>query len=179
MREPKLLKRGGIGVIPTDTIYGIVASAFDQTAVGRVYALKKRTPTKPCIILISSIDDLALFSIELSSEQRAALVRYWPGPTSIIVPCGSDVPEYLQRGTGTLSFRLPNDLVLFDFLRESGPLIAPSANPEGFPPATTVLEARDYFNDSVDFYHDGGTRAGKPSTLIVLSPSGTATILRG
>ncbi|MFA6585432.1 MAG: L-threonylcarbamoyladenylate synthase [Candidatus Paceibacterota bacterium] len=178
MKEAKMLKEGEVGIIPTDTLYGIVAVALNEAAVTRVYALKGRSPAKPCIILISSIEDLALFSIVLSERRREVVSRYWPGPVSIVLPCGPTVPEYLHRGTHTLAFRVPEDASLRQFLRESGPLIAPSANPEGVPPAENITEAQKYFDDHVDFYIDGGERTGAPSTLIALDEQDAITVLR-
>jgi L-threonylcarbamoyladenylate synthase len=178
MKEAEILKKGGIGVIPTDTLYGIVACALHEQAVTRVYELKGRTPTKPCIILIPSVANLSAFGIFLTQEREKILSQYWPGPVSVILPCGTDVPEYLHRGTFTLAFRLPDDPQLLRFLEESGPLIAPSANPEGLPPATTTEEAKKYFGDNVDFYIDGGKRDGMPSTIIAFSEDNSVTIVR-
>ncbi|MDE1919587.1 MAG: threonylcarbamoyl-AMP synthase [Patescibacteria group bacterium] len=178
MKEAKMSKQGSVGVIPTDTLYGIVASAFSEEAVERVYTLKKRTPAKPCIILIPSSAYLVQFGVVLTAERQNLLSRYWPGPVSVVLPCGDDVPEYLHRGTHTLSFRVPDNAALTQFLRESGPLIAPSANPEGMPPAKTIEEAKKYFGDQVDFYLDGGTCTGMPSTVIALDENNTPTIIR-
>lgn len=178
MKEAEALRRGMIGVLPTDTLYGIVASAFNEESVRRVYTLKERAPTKPCIILIPSPEDVAAFGVILSKTRREVLTRYWPGPVSIIMSCGPDVPEYLHRGTGTLAFRVPNDEWLVSFLRYSDPLIAPSANPEGLKPAETIEEAKEYFGTRVDFYMDGGMRADMPSKLIALDEHDSVTILR-
>ncbi|PIR83295.1 hypothetical protein COU19_00995 [Candidatus Kaiserbacteria bacterium CG10_big_fil_rev_8_21_14_0_10_56_12] len=88
MSTSVLLRGGAVGVLATDTLYGLVASALHEGAVTHVYRLKRRSPKKPCIILIASLDDLATFGIELSPAMREALTRYWPGPTSIVLPCG-------------------------------------------------------------------------------------------
>jgi L-threonylcarbamoyladenylate synthase len=178
MPEAELFKAGKVGVVPTDTLYGLLASIEHEAAVRRVYELKHRSITKPCIILISSREELARFGIAPTEAQAAVLERHWPGPVSIVLACGSQVPEWLHGGTHTLALRLPADESLRALLRESGPLIAPSANPEGLPPATTVDEARAYFGDSVDFYIDGSARQGSPSTLISLKADGTQTVLR-
>jgi len=178
MREAAVLREGGVGVIATDTLYGLVAAAANEEAVRRVYKLKNRAITKQSIVLISSLKELAYFGIGLTEQREQLLTRYWPGPTSIVMPCGTAVPEYLQCGTHTLAFRLPSDEPLRAFIHESGPLIAPSANPEGQPPATTIEQAREYFGDTVDFYVDGGERSGEPSTLIALSEKDEVTVLR-
>lgn len=69
-----ILKSGGVGILPTDTLYGLVASAFDEKAAERIYELRKRTPDKPMIILISSLEDLKTFGIELSFSQFETVV---------------------------------------------------------------------------------------------------------
>jgi len=161
----KILKNGGIGVMATDTIYGIVGQALNQNTVERIHSVKKRTPTKPFIILISSIDDLLLFHIQISPELRRTLKSYWPGPVSIILDCHRDEFEYLHRGTKSLAFRLPASPELQEIIRTTGPLVAPSANPESLAPAQTVDEAKAYFNDSVDFYIQGNVNEN-PSKII-------------
>jgi L-threonylcarbamoyladenylate synthase len=178
MKAANMLRRGKVGVIPTDTLYGIVAAVGNEQAVERVYSLKKRGATKPCIILIASLGDLNMFGVTLTKERRKVLSRYWPGPTSIILACGADVPEYLHRGGHTLAFRLPSDARLRRLLKASGPLIAPSANPEGSPPVRTIEEAKKYFGRRVDFYLDAGTRTSAPSTLIALDEKDSITVLR-
>lgn len=178
MDYAEVLKGGGVGVMPTDTIYGIVALANSERAVSRVYALKGRSSLKPCIILISSVEDLTQFGITLTPSREKVLMQYWPGPVSIIMPCGASVPEYLHRGTHTLAFRLPKNVNLQSFLKASGPLIAPSANPEGLTPATTIDEAKNYFGDEVDFYIDGGARVAKPSAVLSLDEQSAVTIIR-
>ncbi len=165
--EIEILKHGGIGVMPTDTLYGIVGFAMSSDTVERIYRVKKRNTQKPLIVLISSIDDVKNFEIDnLGEEQLKVLAHYWPGPTSILLPCASSKFEYLHRGTGSIAFRVPNKKELIDLLRKTGPLVAPSANKEGEKPAATSAEARNYFGNEVDFYIDGGELNNQPSTLL-------------
>lgn len=165
----KSLKSGGVGIIPTDTLYGIVARAHDRAAVERVYEIKGRSPDKPCIILINRLERLSDFGISLSENERNILNKVWPGKVSVILPCTREDLTYLHRGTNTLAFRLPADNKLQVFLSETGPLIAPSSNREGKSSAKTITEARDYFGEKVDFYIDGGELLGEPSTLIEIN----------
>lgn len=163
-----VLKRGGVGVLPTDTLYGLVASAFSPKAVARVFQLKKRNPKKPPIILISSFADLARFGVKPDAKTRAVLQRVWPGKISVILPCPHARFGYLHRGTRTLAFRMPRSKRLAALLYQTGPLIAPSANPEGLPPAATVREARAYFGAGADFFVAARRRVvSAPSTLCV------------
>ena len=146
------LKSGDIGVLRTDTIYGIVASAGNQHAVERIYHIKQRDSAKQLIVLVSSVDQL--FD-QLTVGQQKICNKYWPGKTSIILPTPS-APDWLTRGGGTLAYRLPADQRLRDLIAQTGPLVAPSANPESLPPASTIEEAYKYFGNAVDFYVDGG-----------------------
>lgn len=173
-----ILKQGGIAVMPTDTVYGIVARAEDEIAVDKVYRVRQRNPDKPCIILIANIEELQKFSINLTQTQRENLKQFWPGPVSIIFACEDDRFSYLHRGTETLAFRIPGNEGLRDMLAKTGPLIAPSANPEGKPTATNIKEANEYFGYLVNFYLDGGDIAGSPSKLIKLEKNDTFTTLR-
>ncbi|MDO8557048.1 MAG: L-threonylcarbamoyladenylate synthase [Candidatus Jorgensenbacteria bacterium] len=163
-----LLRGGAIGVIPTDTIYGICASALDKKAVQEVYKLRRRNPQKPMIILISSLKDINKFDIDLKPWQKRILQRIWPGKISVVLKCASDKFFYLHRGTKTLAFRFPKKRELLKILKLSGPIIAPSANLEGHEPAQSIIQARKYFKNSV-FYYGKGNLFGKPSTLIDLT----------
>lgn len=170
----EILARGGCAVIPTDTIYGIVAAAWNQEAVERVYSIKGRSPQKPCIILIDNAAKMRDFGV--SNEHIEKVLSYAaPTPTSFIVPISRDDLEYLDRGTHTLAFRIPRPDALHHLLIRTGPLIAPSANPEGLQPASTIDEARAYFKEAVGAYSDGGTLEGRPSALIDIE---TGTKLR-
>jgi L-threonylcarbamoyladenylate synthase len=161
----EILRNGGCAVIPTDTIYGVVASAWKETGVERVYALKGRSLEKPCIILLDSLERMRDFGVS-DEDMRKVASFATEAPTSFIVPITCNDLSYLDRGTQTLAFRIPHEKELCNFLSRTGPLIAPSANPEGLPPATTIDKARAYFGDTVDHYVDGGTIEGTPSALI-------------
>ncbi len=170
----RILKEGGIGVLGTDTLYGLVGSALSPETVARIYRIKERDVAKPFIILISSLDDLKLFKIK---ADRKLLAEYWPGKVSIILPCPEEEFAYLHRGKKSLAFRFPDKPNLIALLKETGPLVAPSVNPEGSKPAETIEQAREYFNDSVDFYLDEGKLTSLPSTLIAFK-KGKAIIKR-
>lgn len=175
-----LLKNGGVVVMPTDTIYGMMASALDREAVEKVYAIRKRDLHKPVIILIRDRGDLKKFSVVLDTASRKFLRTVWPGKVSVVFPIQNDPDwEYLHRGTKTLAFRLPTDESLRAFLRLTGPLIAPSANLAGKLPATTITSAQKYFADQVDLYIDGGIRESAPSTLVAWTPTGIKILREG
>lgn len=172
-----LLKEGVVGVIPTDTIYGIVGAALNREVVEKIYKLRKRAPEKPMIILIPSVGYLKNFGIKINGEQKKILKKIWPGKVSVILSCSSQKFSYLHRGLKTLAFRIPKRKELLDMLKISGPLVAPSANIEGFPHAKNIGEAKNFFGDKV-FYLNEGVKRGKPSTLIMLVKN-NIEILRG
>ncbi len=157
-----------IGVIPTDTIYGLVGKALSKRAVRRIYKLRGRNCKKPMIILIGSLSDLKLFKIKLDKKAEELLKKLWPGKISVILPSPDQKFYYLHRGTKTLAFRLPRKQQLTKLLKKTGPLVAPSANPEGLKPAETAKEAEKYFGDKADFYVDVGKLASLPSTLVAI-----------
>jgi|SRR3989344_2731862 len=154
----EFLQNGGIGVIPTDTVFGIVGSALNKTTVENIYKLKNRSKDKPCIILILSILSLKIFGVKVDAKIRKILPRYWPGPYSIILPCKLKRFQYLHRGKKSLAFRVPKNKTLVNLLKNTGPLIAPSANPEGAKPASNISQAKKYFSDKIDFYSAGRSK---------------------
>ncbi|HAR99898.1 MAG: Sua5/YciO/YrdC/YwlC family protein [Candidatus Moranbacteria bacterium GW2011_GWC2_37_73] len=173
-----ILKLGGVGIIPTDTLYGLVGSALNKKTVERVYQLRKRDLKKPMIILISSLNDLKKFGIILSASQKKILGEIWPAKVSVVFECKLKKWEYLHRGQKTLAFRFPSDEELVSLLKKVGPLVAPSANLAGKKPAETYVEAKKYFGEDVDFYVDFGKLKSKPSTLVEFGKDGKLKILR-
>src|SRR3989338_2189912 len=177
----KVLRENGVAVMPTDTLYGIVGRAESVSAVNRIYTIRKRNPGKPCIILIGDISELRKFSINFSKKQEAVLEKYWfasgepeeLSPVSIVLDCPDEKISYLHRGTKTLAFRLPAQIGLQDLLKKTGQLVAPSANIEGLPPASNIIEAQKYFGTLVDLYIDGGEIKGKASRVIRLHKDGS------
>lgn len=176
--SPKLiemLQAGAVGVMKTDTLYGLVAKADNQSAVERVYQLKNRTPSKPPIVLIG---DISQMYDPLPDGIDETVDGRWPGKNSIIMPSPS-APEWLVRGSHGVAYRLPDNALLRSLLRSTGPLIAPSANPEGERPARSVGEAEGYFGENVDFYVDGGVAfESEPSKLFSLTIDGDFEQLR-
>ena len=173
-----ILLSGGIGVFPTDTLYGVIGSAFKKETVERIYKLRKRDFKKPMIILISSLNDLKIFDIKLNKKQKDILKNLWPGKISIVLDCPLKKFSYLHRGMKTLALRFPKSKQLINILKKTGPLIATSANIAGKKPATSFIEAKKYFKDKVDFYVDSGKLKSTHSTLIKFDALGNIIILR-
>ncbi len=162
----EILKKGGVGVIPTDTVYGMVGSALSVQAVNKISQIKNRTNGKGFIVLISSVDDLKIFGVETNETARIFMKKFWPGKVSIEFISLLPKFDYLKKVGQTIAFRLPDKTDLLESLKQTGPLVAPSANTEGEPPAKNIAEAQKYFGNKVDFYEDGGTLDSAPSTLV-------------
>lgn len=177
LSDPHLAKQinaGKIGVIPSDTVYGVVAKASDQAAVKRMYDLKKRE-NKPGTVIAASIDQLE----ELGIKRRylTAVEQYWPNPISIVIPSGFDL-GYLDQGKMSLAVRIPDNENLVKLLKKTGPLVTSSANTPGEPPAETIAEAKKYFGDQVDFYVDGGQISSKHSSTVIRIVDDAIEVLR-
>lgn len=175
----KKLLEGEIVILPTDTLYGIHASALNKKSVEKIYKIRGRAPEKPFIILIGSIEQLGLFKIKVDSKTKEILEKYWPGKVSIILPCPYKEFEYLHRGKNSLAFRLPRKKDLIDLLLKTGPLISTSVNPENKKPASTIFEAKKYFENKIKYYIDQGKLESLPSTVIEIKKGKTTIIRQG
>lgn len=171
-KAEKVLKDGGIIVAPTDTLYGMLARAFDKKAVERIYQIKGRDENKPFIILVTSMREIELFgfSVAKSSVMSRQLEEVCVPKVSVILPCTLKKYAYLHRGSESLAFRIisKRNAHLYKLIQRVGPLVAPSVNPQGAIPAYTIPEAKKYFGKAVDAYVARGKRTGKPSTIVSL-----------
>lgn len=171
-----LLQGGAVCALPTDTVYGLVCRASDPDAVARLYQLKHREH-KPGTIIAADIDQLV--TLGLKRRYVVPVTQYWPGPISVIIPCGPDL-EYLHQGIQSLAVRLPAGDKLQRLLRLTGPLLTSSANLAGQPPAQTIVQAIDYFGDQVAAYVDGGDLSdAKPSTIVRIVDDAVEVVRRG
>lgn len=177
----KIIKEGGIAVIQTDTLYGLVADAKNEKAVHRVYEVKKRDVLKPVIVLVANFEQIESFGIDISKDLKKILNNYWPGKVSIILPANDTTVDthYIHKGTGGIAFRIPAKESLREILRDVGPLVAPSANPEGKEPAKNIQQAINYFGDNVNYYLEGEDVIDtRPSKIIKISHGIKEEIIR-
>ncbi len=168
LKAKKVLVNDGVAVIPTDTLYGLVASISSKKAIEKIYKIKERDKTKPLIVLISSLKDLEKLDVKLEKEQAKFLEKIWPGKVSVLLSSKGQKFKYIHRGTGEIAFRMIGikNKNLLNLIKKVGPIVAPSCNKESKKPAETIKEAKEYFGESVDCYISGGKRVGEPSTLI-------------
>lgn len=157
-----LLKNGAVGLMPSDTIYGLSGRALDQKTVERIYELKGRDQNKPFIVLISDLK--MLDSLNVRYNKVITDRGYWPGPLTVIFPA-PQAPDWLHIGTKTLAIRLPDNKQLLKLINQTGPLISTSANLQSQEPLTSASEAKAIFGERLDFYVDVGVRKSLPSTI--------------
>ncbi len=174
-KSEKILKDGGIVVIPTDTLYGLCSSAFDKKAISKIYKIKNRDKTKALIVLISSVEQLEYFNIKGNFSKI-----FKPG-VSVLLECKNNKFQYIHRGTGEIAFRLisKRNKNLFNLINKVGPIVAPSVNHESDKPAENIKEAKMYFGDNVDFYIEAGKKVGEPSTLIRIKDDNIEILRQG
>lgn len=157
------INSGKVGVIPTDTIFGLAAKASNRQAVERLYMLKSREK-KPGTIIAGSIDQLV--DIGIKRRYLKAVKDYWPNPISVVIPCGLDL-NYLHMGVGSIAVRIVNNKKLEALLNKTGSLLTSSANLPGEPESKNINEAVEYFGEKIDYYVDDNIGSiNKPSTVI-------------
>lgn len=171
----QLQQPGEIAVIPTDTVYGVVARAADPQAVARLYKLKHREG-KPGTLVAANIDQL--INIGIDFNHLKLVEKLWPDAISVIIPCGQNL-RYIHQGKHSLAVRVPDSSWLLELLQKTGPLLTSSANQPGEPPATTIDEAKTYFGDQVGWYEDGGIVNREPSTVVKVVDSKIEVIRPG
>jgi tRNA threonylcarbamoyl adenosine modification protein (Sua5/YciO/YrdC/YwlC family) len=165
-------------VLPTDTVYGIGADAFDSGAVQSLLRAKNRGPDLPVGVLVGSWSTVDGLVLGVPPQARALIEAFWPGDLSIVLPHAPSLQWDLGQSRGTVMLRMPLHPVALELLRDVGPMAVSSANISGRPPASTAEEAQEQLGDSVAVYLDGGSSGDPvPSTMVDLT-SGEPVVLR-
>ncbi len=164
-----ILKNGGVVAIPTETVYGLAADAFDPDAVRRVFEAKGRPADNPLIVHIAAFDDIYGIAAEVPEIAKRLAEAFWPGPLTMILPKRSEVPYITSGGLDTVAVRMPSNQIANKIIALSCPLAAPSANISGFPSPTCFQHVADDMTGRVDAICDGGDcEVGVESTVITL-----------
>jgi tRNA threonylcarbamoyl adenosine modification protein (Sua5/YciO/YrdC/YwlC family) len=166
------LRRGELVVIPTDTVYGIAAEAFDPVAVDGLLKAKGRGRDMPPPVLVGTVRAAMALVMDLGDVGKDLIDEFWPGALTIVCRSSPTLVWDLGETKGTVAVRMPLHQVALDLLKRTGPLAVSSANASGRPAATTVDEAMDQLGDAVAVYLDGGPCADDvPSTIVDLTGS--------
>nr|WP_228047031.1 L-threonylcarbamoyladenylate synthase [Saccharopolyspora sp. HNM0983] len=164
------VRAGGLVVLPTDTVYGIGADAFDPNAVAALLSAKGRGPDMPVPVLVGSWSTVDGLVMSVPRQARLLIEAFWPGGLSIVLPQAPSLSWDLGNTRGTVNLRMPLHPIALDLLREVGPMAVSSANRSGLPPAASAEEARDQLGEAVSVYLDGGPSGDPvPSTIVDLT----------
>ncbi|MEU6642068.1 L-threonylcarbamoyladenylate synthase [Saccharomonospora sp. NPDC046836] len=167
-------------VMPTDTVYGIGADAFDPGAVRSLLQAKHRGPDMPVGVLVGSWSTVDGLVLGVSQQARALIEAFWPGDLSLVLPHAPSLNWDLGTTKGTVMLRMPLHPVALELLREVGPMAVSSANVSGRPAAATAQEAQEQLGDSVSIYLDGGPSGEPvPSTIVDLTGDGPVLLREG
>lgn len=165
------LAHGQLVAFPTETVYGLGANALDAAAVARIFAAKQRPTTDPLIVHLASADQLGRVALDIPPVASRLAARFWPGPLTLVLRRGCDVPPNVSAGRNTVAVRVPAHPVAHALLAACGlPVAAPSANLFSRPSPTTAQHVLDDLAGRVDIVLDGGTTTiGLESTVIDLT----------
>jgi tRNA threonylcarbamoyl adenosine modification protein (Sua5/YciO/YrdC/YwlC family) len=168
------VQRGQLVVLPTDTVYGIGADAFDAGSVRRLLAAKGRGREMPPPVLVSAPTTLDALAVGVPSYARALITELWPGPLTVVCRQQPSLQWDLGDTRGTVAVRMPDHEVALELLARTGPLAVSSANLTGRPAATDADQAERMLGSAVAVILDGGPTPGAlPSTIVdVTGPAG-------
>lgn len=154
-----VLRRGGLAAFPTETVYGLGANLDDPQAIQELYQVKRRPFEKQVTIHLADASDLEKYPVRVPALARELMRTFWPGPLTLV---------FARADGSTLGFRVPKHPVALALLKEAGvPVVAPSANLNGQPPARTAEAVAREFMDKIDLILDGGpTPLGTSSTVV-------------
>jgi tRNA threonylcarbamoyl adenosine modification protein (Sua5/YciO/YrdC/YwlC family) len=163
-------RSGNLVVMPTDTVYGIGADAFNAAAVRALLAAKGRGPDMPVPVLVGSWTTIDGLVMAVPPVARTLIEAFWPGGLSLVVEHAPSLSWDLGDARGTVMVRMPLHPVALDLLRLVGPMAVSSANRSGSPAATTAADAASQLGDDVSVYLDGGpSPIGVASTVVDLT----------
>ena len=170
-KAAQLLRQGEIVAIPTETVYGIAASAFDGAAVKKIFAAKGRPQDNPLIVHIDRMKMLEGLVGQVPESAKKLAEAFWPGPLTIIMPRGEKVADEVCAGLDTVAVRMPSHPVARAVIAASGlPLAAPSANLSGSPSPTCARYVWNDMNGRLPLILDGGDcQVGVESTVITVA----------
>ena len=164
------LKGGRLVVLPTDTVYGVGADAFDGAAVAALLAAKGRGRDMPVPVLVGSWHTIDGLVYSVPESARLLIRAFWPGALSLVVQQAPSLQWDLGDAAGTVMLRMPLHPVAIELLREVGPMAVSSANVSGRAAAVTAADARDQLGNLVEVYLEAGPSArGAASTIVDLT----------
>lgn len=166
-KAAEAVRGGKLVVLPTDTLYGIGADAFDRVAVQALLSAKGRGRHMPPPVLVGDIRTIDGLAIDVPDYVRALVEAFWPGPLTVVLKAQPSLTWDLGDTNGTVALRMPDHPLALELLHEVGPMAVSSANVTGWPAARTMVDAATQLGSAVFVYLDGGpVGEGLPSTIV-------------
>lgn len=164
----EIIKKGGIGIVPTETVYGIGANGLDEKAVEKIYLAKGRKQDNPINLLVNNIEMVEKVAKNITELEYKLMKAFFPGPFTIILNKKDIVPNIVTANQNTVGVRMPKNDIALKLIEYAGvPIAAPSANISGKPSGTDFKDIYNDFKDKVDFMIDGGeSNIGIESTIV-------------
>ncbi len=172
------IQRGHLIVLPTDTVYGVAADAFDPAAVSSLLAAKGRGREMPPPVLVSAVSTIDALAVNIPSYARALVEEFWPGPLTLVCHQQASLQWDLGDTRGTVAVRMPNHDIALEILERTGPLAVSSANRTGMPAATDAEQAMEMLGEEVAVIVDGGASPGGEASTIVDATGPQGRVLR-
>ena len=164
-RAARAISDGDLVVYPTETVYGLGADALDATAVERVFDAKDRDRSKPVSMAVPDVETAAEYTV-LTDREREFMNEFLPGPVTVVVEAGPQVPDVLTAGRERVGIRIPDHDVALELLAHTGPITATSANLSGTGSVRTPANLGSRIRDHTAVVLDGGTTPGGGSTVV-------------
>lgn len=164
----KLLSKGGLVAIPTETVYGLAANAYNPDAVVRVFEAKNRPSFDPLIVHCHELEYANNFTTDWDEDAKKLADIFWPGPLTLLIQKRPQIPELVTSGMDRVAVRVPDHSLTLSLLKILDfPLVAPSANPFGYISPTSAQHVKDQLGDRIDYILDGGEcEVGVESTIV-------------
>ena len=173
-----LINNGNIAVVPTDTVYGIIGDATNIDVIHKVYEVKKRDYSKPLILMVSSIDMLEKYVLEVNNIEKKLIDRYWPGKLTILFKKNNNVDDLITSGSELVGIRYPDNKELNELMDKlNKPLISTSCNISSKEVITSIDMLEEDISKYVSYVYDGGILSDTSSTIVRVN-GGKIEILR-
>ena len=169
LKEPaQIIKKGGIVIFPTETVYGIGTNGLDENAIRKLYEVKQRPLNKPISLLVNNIEMVEKIAKNITELEYKLMERFFPGPLTIILEKRDIVPDILTSNTNTIGIRMPSGEIAKKLIEFAGvPIATSSSNISGKPSGTNITDIKKDFEGKVDCFIDNGeSELGIPSTVI-------------
>jgi len=162
----EILKQGNLVAFPTETVYGLGASAWNPAAIRKVFEIKGRPSDNPLIVHVSSVDMVKQFTNDISARSKLLMQKFWPGPLTLVFKKRPEVLDIISAGLDTVAIRMPNHPLALELIQHTGPLVAPSANRSGRPSPTKAEHVILDFGKRVPVLDGGDCEIGLESTVL-------------